>query len=511
MVRSHQGIVIDSFSGLWDKGDVDSTPQDHFSECNNIDFIGQSSFGTRPGIAISQDVKVPLTNVKRIYNYPTQSANTLIVLTYNYDTGYGSIHHVVDKDTVYGPLLTIAGMTDFAFVPYAGRCYISPFGDYANGDLTFQKGLADEYLYVYAGDGTPARKAAGSGMSGTMTVANGAAGYTDAGQHIFGFVSQTRSGYNAPPSILTSFVTAGGYSVSFGSIPTSGDPNVVKRLLVATKVIPPGTYNGNLSGYQFFFVPDAVIDDNTSTSLNDVSFYDSQLLSDASALFNNYTSIPAGAALAMYHNRLCLLATDTDISLALISQPGEPEAINQISGLLIVPLDGNPITNAQELRDIFYIFKRSKTFAYADNGGDPSSWGGVNSPEIIVDNALGTSVHGIATVLDSGSSSIDFLIICTYQGISQFNGLYVTPELSWKISNYWIGLDRNAFGKVQIINSPIKKKIYCILPTRDLLVGDYNNGMDWKNIRWSPWSFRMGVNTVAIQNIDEIILGADLL
>ena len=43
-----------------------------------------------------------------------------------------------------------------------------------------------------------------------------------------------------------------------------------------------------------------------------------------------------------------------------------------------------------------------------------------------------------------------------------------------------------------------------------MLMGNYSNGMDWKNIRWSPWSFRMGINTIAIQNIDEIILGADL-
>src|SRR6266853_789885 len=275
-IRDHSGLPLEKFNGLWKRGDVDTTPRDHFSDCNNIDYIAQSTFGTRPGIAISQDVLVPLSNIKRIYNYPTQSANTLIVLTYNYDTGYGSIHHVVDANTVYGPLLSIKGMTDFAFVPYAGRAYISPFSDYVNGDLTFQKGLANEFLYVYDGLGNRARKAAGSGLSGAMTVANGAAGHTDPGQHIFGFVSQTVSGYNAPPTILTSFITAAASSVSFGSIPTSGDPNVVKRLLVATKVLP--TFNGDLSGYQFIFVPNAIINNNTDTFLNNISFYNADLL-----------------------------------------------------------------------------------------------------------------------------------------------------------------------------------------------------------------------------------------
>ncbi len=501
-VRDHTGISIDRFNGLYDRGDVDSVPLDHFRDCVNIKYVGDSSFKTRDGIGISQDIAIPLQNVRRIYNYPTQTANTLIVLTYT--SGVGKIYHVVDFYTVYGPLLTITGMTDFAFIPYAGRGYISPFSDYINGDLTFQKGLQNEFLYVYAGNGTAARKAGGSGMAGTMTIANGAAGHTDPGQHIFGFVSQTISGYNAPPTILTSFVTAAGSSVSFGSIPTSGDPNVVKRLLVATKVLP--TFNGNLSGYQFFFVPNAVINDNTTTALNNISFYDADLLDDASSLLDNYTSIPAGAVLALYHNRLCLATTYTDISLILVSKPGEPEAINQITGLIVVPLDGNPITNTQELRDILYVFKRSKTTSYADNGGDPSSW-----PDVSIDPALGTCPHGIATVLDSGGANVDSLIISTYQRISQFNGRYITPELSWKIENYWKQLNRNGFGKIQVVNSPTHKEIYVILPTNKLLVGNYSLGIDSKNIRWSVWSYLMTVNTVAIHNVDEIILGADLV
>jgi hypothetical protein len=503
-VRDHQGLTLNKFNGLWNIEDPDSAPSDHFTECSNISFLGQSSsFKTRLGIDISQTTLVPLSNIRRIYNYATQTANTLIILTYDDISGFGSIYHVVSPTIVYGPLLTITGMTDFAFVPYAGRGYISPFSDYANGDLTFQKGLANEFVYVYDGLGNPARKAAGNSLSGVMTVANGAAGHTDPGFHIFGFVSQTVSGYNAPPSILTSFTSAAGSSVSFGSIPTSGDPSVVKRLLVATKVLP--TFNGDLTGYQFFFVPNAVINNNTATSLNDISFYDSELLADASHLLNNYTSIPAGASLSSYHNRLCVAATATDISLILVSQPGEPEAINQISGLIVVPLDGNPITNAQEMRDVFYVFKRSKTVAYSDNGGEPSSW-----PLIPIDSALGTFVHGIATVLDSGSASIDFLIVATYQGISSFNGRYATPELSWKVSNYWTKLDRNMFGNVQIMNAPIQKLILIALPNRQLLIGDYRNGMDWKNMRWSPWNFSMGINTIGIVNIDEIILGADV-
>jgi hypothetical protein len=502
-LRDHQPVILDSFMGLWARGSKEETPLDHFQDSNNIAHGTGQSFMTRPGIDISQDVSVPLDNVKRIYNYPTQTANTLIVLTYDVMNG-GRIYHVVNASTVFGPLLSIATMTDFAFIPYAGRGYISPFTTFNVGGLNVEKGLQNEFLYVYAGDGTAARKAAGDPMTGTMTVANGAAGNTDPGFHLFGFVSETESGYLAAPGIITGFTTAAASSVSFGSIPTSGDPTVVKRHLVASKVI--ATYNGNPLGYDFFFVPNATINNNTDTFLNDISFFDADLLDDATHLEDNYADIPAGATLTLYHNRLVLTTTFTDISLALVSAVGEPEAISQIDGLIVFPLDGNPVTNAQELRDVLYMFKRARTVSYTDNGDVPSSW-----PLVVVDNALGTCVHGIATVLDSGSSSVDFLIIATYQGISLFNGRYVTPELSWKIENLWKALDRSDFRFIQILNAPIQKEIYIILPTRELLVGNFSLGMDPKKIRWETWSFLPGVNTVAIFNIDEIIVGADLV
>jgi len=503
-LRGHEPIIIDKFNGLYQRGDNDSCPLDHFQDCKNIQFYGQSAFRTRPGIDISQDVAVPLENIKRVYNYPTNTANTLILLSYDYTTNQGKIYHIVDATNVFGPLLTVTGMVDFAFVPYAGRGYISPIGYYTQGDLNIEKGLDNEFLYVYAGDGTAARKAAGAAMSGTMTVANGAAGHTDPGVKIFGFVSETISGYLSPPGLLTQFSTNAAFSVSFGSVDASGDPNVVARHLVATKSIP--AFNGDLQGYQFYFVPNATIANNTDTFLNNISFYDADLLDDASHLLDNYTEIPAGAALTLYHDRLIVFCTFDEISIGLVSNEGEPEAISQIDGIIVVPPDGNPITNGQELRDVLYVTKRSRTVSFADNGDAPSAW-----PLVIVDNALGTSIHGIATVLDTGSSSVDFLIVCTYQGVSLFNGRYITPEISWKIEQFWKDQDRNEFRFIQIINAPIQKEIYIILPDRTLLVGNYANGLDPQKIRWSPWSFAMGVNTIGIFNIDEIIIGSDLV
>lgn len=502
MLRDHDAIVLSEFNGLWRRGVKEETPLDHFQDCNNVVSGSGNSFGTRPGLDIHQEVAVPLTNIKRIYNYPTNEANTLIVLVINSTTGDGEIYHVVNSTTVYGPILTIAGMEDFAFIPYAGRGYISPFATFDVGGLNVEKGLEDEFLYVYFGDGTAARKAAGSSLTGSLTITNGAAGSTDAGFHLFAFVAETDSGYLTAPGAITGFTTAAAFSVSFSTVPTSGSPTIVRRHLVATKVI--ANYDGNTTGYQFFFVPNATIENDTDTFLNNISFFDQDLLDDASYLIENFAEIPAGAVLTMYHNRLVLATTFDDISVGYVSAVGEPEAFNQVDGVVVVPLDGNPITNAEELRDVLYVFKRSRTVSFIDNDDVPSSW-----PLVTVDTALGTSVHGIATVLDSGSSNVDYLIICTYQGVSLFNGRYIAPELSWKIEDYWEALDRNEFRKIQLVNAPIQKEIIIVLPDNTVLIANYAKGMDPKKTKWWPTSYPVPINTVAIWNIDDIILGAE--
>ena len=180
------------------------------------------------------------------------------------------------------------------------------------------------------------------------------------------------------------------------------------------------------------------------------------MLSDASHLSDNYSEIPAGVNLTTYHSRLVLVgdpnhpkkidgvtpdtAQPDNRSVAWLSAPGEPEAINKVDGLLIAPLDGNPLTNAQEFRDLLYLFKKTRTIAYADNQDEPSSW----LPRRL-DEGVGAPVHGIATVLDSGGVNIDYLLIADWSGFMLFNGVYARPELSWKIEDYWMSLYETIF------------------------------------------------------------------
>lgn len=501
--RDHNPVPVEEFNGLWDRGDEEDVPLDHFRDCENVDTSKfGSGFRSRDGLGIHQTVGSPLGNIVRMHNYVMRTGSTLLVLVHDLSGSTYKLYHVVNQATVLGPILTIAAMEDFKCVSYNGRAYISPFKTYGTGDTAVEKGLQSEFVYVYEGDGTAARKIAGSApTAGTLTIANGT-GATDAGFHLFGVAYETDTGFISAPGRFTGFTTVAANGVSFSGIPVSPDSHVVARRLVATKLIT--NYNGDTTGYTYYFIPDGRIPNNSATTLSNISFFDADLLEDASHLIDNYAEVPAGAALGLYQNRLCVGATYTDISLALVSTAGEPEAISQISGLLIVPLDGTAITNFAELRDILYVFKRAKTVGYSDNGDDPSSW-----PFTQVDQAFGCPVHGIATVIDSGGISLDFLIVATLSGVMVFNGRYAVPELSWKVQDLWFDQTRANFRRIQICNDVIGKNLWITLTDYRLLKGDYAEGLDTQKIKWWPMRFDVRASTIALTNIDDLIIGSE--
>src|SRR6476646_5739242 len=96
-LRDHEPLVIESFNGLWARGDADSCPLDHFTDCNNIQYI-QSGFKTRDGL----DTYRAVGDVLRLYNYVMQSGESLLILDV-----HGNIDHSINETTLYGPILSI--------------------------------------------------------------------------------------------------------------------------------------------------------------------------------------------------------------------------------------------------------------------------------------------------------------------------------------------------------------------------------------------------------------------
>jgi len=505
-MRNHSPVLIEEFNGLWRRGDPESTPMDHFSDCNNLQFI-QSGFRTRDGIDVVNVGGKTISDVVRMYMYVHQNDEGLLVLD-----SHGNIYHT-KSPTPLVPILSVTGMTDFAFVNISGRAYISPH----DGAI----GLQDEFVYMYDGEGNPARAAAGNkpvDADGALAAANSATvGNVEAGIHIFGVVYETDSGFLSSfgPDTLPTVTTPGNKKVDLSNIPISPSSSVTARRVVASKLIQTANYTGNTRGYQLYFVPNGRIADNTTTTLP-VNFYDAELLEDASHLEDLFEAIPAGAVMGIFHNRMIVGsvfgAFNNDPSLdesglnstAYLSFPGEPEAIDQVDGLIVAPLDSKPLTNAQEYRDVLYIFKQTRTLAYTDNGDNPTSW-----PLIAIDQGVGASIHGIATVLDSGGINVDYLLVTSLDGIMLFNGAYNRPELTWKIKDFWAELDRDNFKYIQLVNDSVDQKIYMCLPDRKMLYADYSNGLAADKIRWCPWEFRARITTITLININALVVGSD--
>lgn len=468
-MRDHQPITLELFNGLWFRGDRDSVPQDHFSDCNNIKF-SEGSVLTRDGLGTHAAFK----NIVR--GYPFNQSDVLLDID-------GNIYHT-DRASPHSPILHIDGMTDFGMTKFGDRIYITPVG------------VSNDFVYVYKyGSASGARKAAGQPPSTAPGLSIGAAGNVEQGIHVFSVVYETDTGYLTQLGPRAFIDVPDGLTSIDLSIPVSPDSFVSKRHIVATKAIDPADFTGNLNGYQFFFVSTATVNNNTDTAVN-ANFYDAELLSDASHLDDLYSEIPNGDGLNLYHNRLVVWAiriglSNTRISDVLVSNAGDPESVSQVDGLVSLTPDGRPITYCQELRDVLYIFKQTRTLAVTDNQDVPSSW-----PITVIDNGVGATAHGVATSLDIGGINLDYLLVGDFQGLLLFTGTYVFPELTWKVKDYWPNVDRALFTKLQVVIDSQFHFIYIALPDGKMLVGDYNNGLTFDKIKWAKWSFDVLVTSL---------------
>lgn len=460
--------------------------------------IGGGPLGTE----VFPTVEAPGNKVIQLENTPIFAPNRTIVMTKAIDP----------KDYKSGAVGAIGGHQYWVVPGYFNDTNLIP---------SIKINVADtELITPYAPAASPpAPSAPGTGAILVEQTQN--LGFCDIGFHLVGVVYETDTGYlTAPGPELFGGQTYVDVtkSINVRGIPVSPSSVVVKRHLVSTKTI--FDYNGDQKGYQFFFIPKGIIENNVDTG-KEVNYYDSDLVADASHLLDNYSEIPACVNLNTYHSRLVMVGdpsfpkkldgtTDPtkpdNRSVAWLSAPGEPEAINQVDGLIIVPLDGNPLTNVQEFRDVLYLFKKTRTFACSDNSDEPATW-----QVETLDQGVGSPVHGIATVLDSGGVNVDFLVVADWSGLMLFNGTYARPELSWKIEDYWTKIIHSNFRQIQIVNDTLNKKIWMTLPDprrNHVLFADYGNGLDAKNIRWARWIFATKMSCVTLIDTDKVIFGS---
>ena len=468
MIAEHEAIGIKNFNGLFDRGPDHSVPADHFIQALNVSYDA-GNVKTRPGSVVDFPIIGQIERV-RSYEKTGEATRYLILLAPG---------NLFDSTNLASPILSINGMSDFALQVMFDRAYISP----NNGE----KGLPGQFVYVYDGTGI-CRKAGGTAPGSAPTAVTSAiAGFVEKGDHLIAVAFQTNSGFITQRGPAVKYTAPGGKSVDIANIPI-GPAGTTARYILSTMIVKD--YNGNQSGYEYFFVPNGIINDNTTTTIT-LSYFDANLVSSADYLYDQLTEIPAGVYLGIFKGALLSMGEDAQPTRVRVSKPNEPESHNSIDGFLdVYPKDnGGPVRCAIEFRAQLILFKSYRSYITQDNGNNPGFW-------IItaLDKSVGAECNSICKVLDVDGTSNDAFLVASRAGLLIFDGSF-SINLSSKVSNIWDRITQTSFNKVLVALDPIHELIYVALPLDGvtqcniLLVGDYSEGIDAESVKWAIWQF----------------------
>lgn len=502
--------MVDKFFGLYARGLRDDATPDHCTVSQNIAYNKRGEIKVRDGTILSIGTTTPVKRmfVAALNHNDTQS----IVLTCD---GAGNIYRS-DTGTV---LLNVPGMVDFAAINAFSFTLISPI---------LSAPAASNPVYIWQGafgnpaaDPIPIRPAAGPGPGvGMSGVESGTAGNCDIGVHEFAVSFVTNTGYTTQPGPMTAppdettfqavkVTSTGGFCITLNNIPIGG-PQVTERQILATQADQlEFFYAGGQILQGGVLVPwDGVIHDNTTTSIT-ISFFDTDLVISADELFDLLPIIPGGTfsligGMAFYHGRVFYWGGE--FNLIRVTDAGSTETINNVSGFIQLPdqFDGNDVTNCCNIQDSLYFFKFVGIFSVLDNGGEPSSW-----QIITVDAGAGCSSCQSLGTINMATPAFpqnQVALVTDFGGLYLFTGAIVQPPLSHKINDIWIGLQNTThLDGTTLAVDPYGKLIYIAIKGSvnfpgypNLLVADYNDGLDPDNIKWAVWTFPFSIQSIGM-------------
>lgn len=498
------GLNFGSPDGVFPSDQIETIPFTDALIAKNVVFTKEGNVKTRDGFSDTSGVSlatfgIPNSDVGNFSQHWKISniagaiqTNRWLVLFYVTGTDTGDFYDsgAVDPTT---PVLSVVGCKYASVINIFGRLYISPLS-------AFGTPVSGEVVYLY--DGTNAGRAAGGGapVPGTFTVTNDTqtGSFVTVGKHLFTLAWETDSGFITPVPAPNTWINldvtaAADRSVKFTNIPTFPSGVVAVHLLM-TKVIL--NYDNVPENWELFFAL-------RETTNADVEFTlpDTGLVNSADYLLDIFDTLPACNSISVYSGRLMYNGPDGDSQLIYVTKVADPETVSQVEDYIELK-EGIPIDvyNGKELRGLYYIFKENSTFVIREDiTTPPNSW-----KYEIVDSGVGAVPFGIAEVLaNPGSLVYDNLIVMSLTGIHVFTGTYSQTLLSFKLQGYLSTLDKRLIKFSRIVVDPIKKTLYLLIVTSfggggneawgttRLFVGNYFDGLDAQNIKWSEFTFRV--------------------
>lgn len=499
-----------NIKGLFARGTPDECPPDRLLQATNIMASGPNLV-PRPGFALPTFGEVPTNRVSSHLSIfeplPTAGVLTPYLISQDYFAIFGGYPIWNAGNIAIGPFIYLAIKPYHSWINFFGRGYFT-LHDTIIGSQT-------EFVQVYEG-GNSSRPAAGVKPASTMAgVLSGTPGNLAVGIYLVDVSFITVSGFVTKPSGHVVQVSSfGAGSIDLTVIPTGAAGVVAKRQIVATKAINLSTYTGNPNDYEFFDVPNALINDNVTVAFN-LSFFDGNLISSADPRQDILEQIPCGVGIGEFNGRALVWGEYANNSIVRVSDVGEPESFSATSGLIVVdPTESGGVTNCIGFNGQLYITKGSRVFIAIDNGDVPSSWS-----VLPYDAGIGTETYGVSQVLDSKGKHLNQFLLATRQGLVLFDGIVRMPELTYWIEDIWKDIDPTQFSKVQVLINPRAHHVYVFLPRNggvtQILLGDFSDGLNPDTIKWYIWSGAAGTLTSLVLmtrgNNSIVMFTSDLL
>lgn len=476
-MQKYPAVKFESFKGVWDRGNVDEVPINHLVDALNIKFNTLEGLFTRngsiKGLAFAHPINDWLLS-KRPDPVSIATISELIICDAagNY---YASSSPAI-------PILTIANGIALIGVNLFGRTYFCPIvTGYGGSDA----------LYLY--DGTQTRKAAGSGPPAlpAMTYVNSGAGDIPPGKRTLYCAFLTDTGFLTPLGASVELNEVSAYKADISNIPI-GPSTTTKRYLFSTQS------GGSIP----YFIPNAIIADNVTTTFAGLDFFDTDLQNSADYLFNLLPIVQSGGfamGCIFFAGRLIIwpgpIANEGG-STIIGSRPGDFESFDQTNCYLNVKRDdGHNVITAFALNNVLYLCKDLGVYSTFDNGSDFDTW-----TVDRVDGSISIPPKGIAYLSTEESPIAGAVLVADKSGIIAFNGTFQRPELTWKVKAIWSRINQAAWNTVNLTVNPKTHEIYAAIPLDDaispshILYGDYSaamseslNDIDPLLVKWNLW------------------------
>jgi hypothetical protein len=481
--------IISGFRGAWSSLSQTEARTERAFFAENVAYQ-QSKLTTRDGTTVLRAVTGKVTSM---FNWLAAGANYLIFVEGTKARLWNFAQPVVDLFDL------INGGRSISVADMATNIYIATRGTTGLG--TQQARIA----YPLVG-GAPSDKAFGPPWQQVPTMVDFGAGNCTEGEHKFGYIAQTRSGFAGRPGPvnagtifqpITFNVPAGGREIrmAFSNITTPADAQALLPIMTrkdnpntwyfvpdAGYPVPPGNPNWSFS------IPINISDEDLAARAEEASDYFLCLSQDASG---NGPFWPS--KLLAYGNRLCWF---NDNKL-YVSDPYDFQFLTEDRNAIQTPNQRRMITGFV-LRKLLYVLGDRWTYVWSDNDDYPRAWG---SPEPVSGSLGTTAVDGVCA-----ETLGDYAWVANESGLYQFTGMYPALPISYRQSDDWARINwATAAHTVQVIEDAINRCVIVLAPLdgatepTHLLVWDFSNGYGPDEADYARYKFAQGaISSVAI-------------